>query len=133
MSDLFGKVLGSIVSKATGGSTQTAGGKNVDGGLLGGLLGGVMGKAGSGLNSLVKRLLAAGLGNAVKSWIGKGPNHLLTADQISAGLGEEKMAELSAKLGISHEEVASLLAKHLPDAVDQMTPDGELVDLTPKN
>ena len=136
MSDLFGKVLGSILGKATGGSTsgsQSKSGGGLDSGMLGGLLSGVMGKNGSSISSLVKRMTAAGLGTIIKSWIAKGPNHLISADQITEGVGADKIAELAAQLGIPQEQVASLLAQHLPDAVDQMTLDGEIIDLTPKN
>ena len=138
MSDLFGQVLGKILGKATGGpTTSPAGGKAPDAGMLGSLLGGVLGKDGSGMNAIVKRMLAAGLGKVVKSWVSKGPNHLITPDEITTGLGADKIDELSRQLGLPKDQVASLLAEHLPEAVDQMTPDGELaegevVDLTPK-
>ena len=133
MSDLFGKVLGSILSKATAGKSGPSSVDGLNSDALGGLLGGVLGKDGSGLNSVVKRLAASGLSKIVKSWIAKGPNHLITADQITQGLGQDKIAELAKQLGIPQDQVASLLAQHLPDAVDQMTPDGEIVDLTPKD
>jgi uncharacterized protein YidB (DUF937 family) len=135
MSDLFGQVLGKILGKASGGQTASpAGGKAPD---LGGLLGGVLGKDGSGLNAVVKRMLAAGLGKVVQSWISKGPNQLISPDEITTGLGADKIDELSKQLGLPKDQVASMLAQHLPDAVDQMTPegelaDGEVMDLTPK-
>jgi uncharacterized protein YidB (DUF937 family) len=135
MSDLFGQVLGKILGKASGGQTASpAGGQVPD---LGGLLGGVLGKDGSNLNAVVKRMLAAGLGKVVKSWISKGPNQLISPDEITTGLGADKIDELSKQLGLPKDQVASMLAQHLPDAVDQMTPegelaDGEVVDLTPK-
>ena len=132
MNDLFGKVLGSILGKVTGGKAAPASGGGLSSDMLGGLLGGVMGKNGSGIGSLVKRMTAAGLGKIIKSWISKGPNHLISTDQITEGLGADKIAELAGQLGIPQDQVASLLAQHLPDAVDQMTPDGEIVDLTPK-
>lgn len=133
MSDLFGKVLGTILGKVTGGNcnpSPSSGGLSSD--VLGGLLTSVMGKNGSGVNSIVKRMTAAGLGQIIKSWIAKGPNHLISAEEITKGLGADKIAELAQQFGIPQEQVASLLAQHLPDAVDQMTPEGDVMDLTPK-
>lgn len=121
-------------------STETpaggsGGGLNAD--ILGELLGKVTGggKDKSALDALVKRMAAKGLGQVVKSWIAKGPNMLISADQVTDVVGEDKLTEFAGKLGIPKQQVADYLAKHLPDAVDRMTPEGELpvIDLTPKN
>ena len=141
MSDLFGKVLGTILGKATGSSNTKSSGGGLSAGssggglsseVLGGLLTNVMGKNGSGISSIVKRMTTAGLGQIIKSWIAKGPNHMISSEEITNGLGADKISELAQQFGIPKEQVASLLAEHLPEAVDQMTPDGEVMDLTPK-
>lgn len=117
----------------------SSGGPSAD--ILGDLLGKVMGGSKdnkSMLDSLVKRMAAKGLGQVVKSWIAKGPNMLISADQVTDVVGDDKLAELAGKLGMSKQEVADYLAKHLPDAVDRMTPEGDpkgefnVIDLTPK-
>lgn len=117
----------------------SSGGPSAD--ILGDLLGKVMGGSKdnkSMLDSLVKRMAAKGLGQVVKSWIAKGPNMLISADQVTNVVGDDKLAELAGKLGMPKQEVANYLAKHLPDAVDRMTPEGDpkgefnVIDLTPK-
>lgn len=136
MSDLFGKVLGTILNKSKGSVAPSTSSGGISSDMLGGLLSRVLGKDGSGINSIVKRLAANGLNKIVKSWIAKGPNHLITADEIKQGLGSEQITELATKFGIPEDQVASLLAEHLPNVVDQMTPEGELndvIDLTPKS
>ena len=105
--------------------------------LLGRITGG--GKDKSALDSLVKGMAAKGLGQVVKSWIAKGPNMLISADQVRDVVGDAKLKDLSGKLGIPEDQVASLLSEKLPDAVDKLTPDGDVkgefanvIDLTPK-
>lgn len=117
----------------------SSGGPSAD--ILGDLLGKVTGggKDKSILDSLVKRMAAKGLGQVVKSWIAKGPNMLISADQVRDVVGDAKLKDLSGKLGIPEDQVASLLSEKLPDAVDKLTPDGDakgefadVIDLTPK-
>jgi uncharacterized protein YidB (DUF937 family) len=74
----------------------------------------------------------------VKSWISKGPNHLISTDQVHSVIGTDELNRLAAENGMSPDQLSQLLADHLPDAVDQMSPDGELrnelggiIDLTP--
>ena len=77
------------------------------------------------LNNLVARFESSGLGDKVKSWIGTGPNESIGADDIKRALGP-KVGEIAAKLGIGEDEAADELARKLPDAVDQATPNGSL-------
>ena len=86
---------------------------------------------GEGVKDLVDHFDAKGMGDKVKSWVGKGPNLALTADQVKEALGPEKLQYLALKSKLSVEEVTSRLAHQLPVLVDKLTPDGELpkVDL----
>jgi uncharacterized protein YidB (DUF937 family) len=98
---------------------------------LGGLLGnlgaaGPGGLLGGGLKELVDRFTANGQGDAVKSWVGTGPNKDLSADQIGSGIGSDVLETLSQQTGLSKEELLSRLSRALPDAVDKYTPDGRL-------
>ncbi|MEI6234565.1 MAG: YidB family protein [Planctomycetota bacterium] len=110
--------------------------------MLGGALSGNSGKAGSsgvlesvlgmvtqhsgGLGGLVEQLKAAGLDKQVSSWVGTGDNIPVSADQIKAALGSSKIAEIAKASGVSNDEAAHGLAKHLPDVVNQLTPDGNV-------
>jgi uncharacterized protein YidB (DUF937 family) len=95
---------------------------------LGGLLGGT--STGSilsgGLGDLVDRFKQAGQGEAAESWIRKGPNQSISTDQLERALGSDVVATLSEKTGLPRDELLSRLARTLPEAVDQLTPEGHV-------
>jgi uncharacterized protein YidB (DUF937 family) len=106
-------------------------------GLLDGVLGGIVG-AGmvsvvnnildqhGGLQGVINQFEQKGLGATVQSWVGTGPNQAITPDQVHQVLGPDLLQQLSAKSGLSVQDLASKLATVLPQAVDKMTPDGKL-------
>lgn len=96
------------------------------GGGLNGLMSDALTNIG-GLEGIVGKLNDAGLGQKVNSWLGKGDNVPLTADEISSVLGNAQLQELALKLGVPMDQVSHVLAEHLPTAVDQASPDGVLV------
>lgn len=78
-----------------------------------------------GIPKLVELFSKAGLGDAVQSWIGKGPNRKVSGDQVTEALGPKVIGELAKKTGIDTGLAAGALAKYLPMAVDLLTPDGK--------
>ena len=88
----------------------------------GGLLAGVAG--GGGLGALIEQFTRAGHGDAVDSWIRPGPNQKLAPDQLAQALGPETVQALKAETGLEEEELLGELSETLPEAVDQLTPDG---------
>jgi uncharacterized protein YidB (DUF937 family) len=116
----------SLLDKLTG---LFSGGKEAEGaqsGQMAGLFGDLLGNDSAGLKSLVEKFNSAGLQETVASWIGKGKNLPISADQIKSALGSEQMTRLAQKIGLPTDTVANLLAKHLPSTVDQLTPDGTI-------
>lgn len=101
------------------------------GGLLGGL-GGLLGGASTGsvlsggLGDLVDRFKQAGQGEAADSWVRKGPNQPISTDQLERALGADVVANLSEKTGLPRDELLSRLARTLPEAVDNLTPEGRV-------
>ncbi|HKG74264.1 MAG TPA: YidB family protein [Aestuariivirgaceae bacterium] len=97
-------------------------------GNLGGLLGGA--SAGSvlsgGLGDLVDRLRQQGHGEAADSWVARGPNKQLSAQQLEQALGSDVVDNLVQRTGLTREDLLSRLARTLPEAVDKYTPDGRL-------
>ncbi|HUL95913.1 MAG TPA: YidB family protein [Usitatibacter sp.] len=79
-----------------------------------------------GLNGLLDQFNQAGLGDAVKSWIGTGANHPISADDIQRVLGSDVVKNLAARAGLSHSDAASQLAAVLPQLVDKLSPGGQL-------
>lgn len=96
-------IQGQLLGKASGG--------DAGGGMLGGLM---------------KQFQEKGLGNIFNSWVGAGKNEPISPDQLTDAIGPEKMQAMSKKTGLSVDDLAQELAKHLPTAVDKMTPNGKL-------
>jgi len=113
--------LGNLLSGLGGG--QGIGGNPMLGMLLP-LVGGLL--AGGGLQKILSGFQAQGLSSHADSWIGTGPNQPVTGDQVRAALGDDQVAEIAAKLGVSHDEAAAALAEVLPKVVDHASPDGQL-------
>ncbi|MBX9676171.1 MAG: hypothetical protein CTY37_05530 [Methylotenera sp.] len=79
-----------------------------------------------GLNGILDKFKEGGLGEAAASWVGKGENMSISADQISSVLGSGAIAEMAAKFGINPETLSAQIAEHLPAVIDKLTPDGEV-------
>ncbi len=102
-------------------------------GLLGGIVGagmvtavnGIIEKHG-GLQGVMNEFERKGLGPTVQSWIGTGPNQPISADQVQQALGPDLLQQLSAKSGLSVQELTQKLSQVLPQAVDRLTPDGKI-------
>jgi len=78
------------------------------------------------LSGLVQKFKDEGLDEQVSSWISKGENVPIAGDQIKKVLGNDVVAGVAAKLGISPDEAADKLAEEVPKAVDEKTPNGSL-------
>lgn len=76
------------------------------------------------LNGLVAQLQQNGMGEQVKSWLGNGANMHITPEQLQAALGNEQVKQLAAHFGLPIDEALKLLAEHVPNAVDQASPNG---------
>jgi uncharacterized protein YidB (DUF937 family) len=82
-------------------------------------------EGGLDLSTLVSGLAnsseSGGLTDIVNSWVGSGENAAISADQVTALLGDEKISEFASQLGISEESAQGALADALPQIVDQAT------------
>lgn len=79
-----------------------------------------------GLSGVLDKFKQGGLAEQAASWVGKGENIPISAEQISSVLGNGAIADMAAKFGISPETLSAQIAEHLPTVVDKMTPDGEV-------
>lgn len=79
-----------------------------------------------GLNGILDKFKQGGLGDVAASWVGKGENLSISAEQISSVLGSGQIAEMAAKFGITPEVLSSQIAQNLPGVVDKLTPNGEV-------
>jgi uncharacterized protein YidB (DUF937 family) len=119
--------IGEMLGKLGQGSAQ--GGDDNLLGRLGGLFGGDEKPdevVGGGVGELVDRFRQTGQGDVADSWVRTGPNAKLAPEQLRKAIGAETLDTLSAKTGLSREELLKRLAGVLPTAVDQYTPEGRL-------
>ncbi len=79
-----------------------------------------------GLNALLDRLRRAGYESQVNSWLGRGPNEPITAEDLQKVIDNQQVRDLATKLGVPVDQLFPTLAKTLPEAVDQHSPNGEL-------
>jgi uncharacterized protein YidB (DUF937 family) len=125
---LLDQVLGSAMGAMTGGNQ---GGGNamlmqVIGSLLGGGQGGGAAGGLGGLGGLLQLLQQGGLGEAAQSWVGTGQNLPVSADQLQAALGGDRISALAEQAGMPAGDLMGQLAHMLPQVVDQLTPNGQV-------
>ncbi|MFF3958508.1 YidB family protein [Streptomyces sp. NPDC001890] len=60
------------------------------------------------------------------SWLGDGPNEPVTPGQVTAALGDERLAGLAQASELDRSTVAETLAKKFPTFVDSASPDGRI-------
>ena len=77
-----------------------------------------------GLDGLLAKLRAGGLGDAVDSWESTGPNQAVDPDQLGAALGPDTVSRLSSGSGIDIGQLLPILAAFLPQIIDMLTKDG---------
>lgn len=85
--------------------------------------------ASGGLDGLLEKFNAAGLGDKVKSWVGSGPNDELTGDEVEQALGADQVKSFAADAGVDEGTAKEGLAKFIPEFVNKLTPDGNIPGL----
>jgi uncharacterized protein YidB (DUF937 family) len=113
---------GAAATPAGGGLADVL--KNGLGGLLGGAAAG--GVLSGGLNDILKQLEQSGHGDVAKSWVGTGPNKMISPQDLERALGTEQVNTLAQQAGLSKVALLDGLSDQLPDLVDQLTPEGRV-------
>lgn len=84
------------------------------------------GLSGTALGDILDRFRGAGAGSKVDSWVSRGPNKPIEPSDVEAAIDDDTLTSLSTQTGLSREELITRITRDLPDAVDKMTPNGEL-------
>lgn len=79
-----------------------------------------------GVSSVIEMFSRKGLGQKAESWIGVGPNEDLEPDQVQRVFGDSDIGRIASALGVDPRQASSLVAKLLPEVVNQITPRGEV-------
>ncbi|MET7634608.1 YidB family protein [Streptomyces sp. NPDC058232] len=130
---MAGNDLGGLLGSLLGGGSQGGGSGNA-GNILGALLGALGGNASAGgggggantLEGLIGMLTRSGLLDQAQSWVGTGENKPVSGAQIAQALPEETLQKVAQDAGVSTEQAADDIARSLPEAVDKLTPAGEV-------
>jgi uncharacterized protein YidB (DUF937 family) len=118
VSDIFGSILGNALRGLTG--AAGAGG-------LPAILSQVLAKTDLGsIGGLLQQLQQSGLGPQVASWLGNGQNLPVSVDQLKNALGDERLRQLATQFGLPVDQLLGELSRHLPGAIDRMSPNGTL-------
>ena len=83
-----------------------------------------------GLQGILAKLQQAGYGQQAQSWIGTGPNHAISPNQLRQAIGQDAVDDLAQQTGLPHDDLLSQLSKILPGVVDKLTPNGQLPNET---
>lgn len=79
-----------------------------------------------GLPGVLQKFKAAGYEHEVDSWISKGSNLPIDAQQIIYALGSSTIQQAASKLNMNAQDISAKIAEYLPQVIDRMTPDGQL-------
>ncbi|MFD5080974.1 YidB family protein [Streptomyces sp. NPDC058371] len=122
----LGSLLGGLLGDA-GGQGGASGGGNVLGALLQSLGGGTGSANGSNpLGGLLEMLTKSGLADQAQSWVGTGENKPVTGEQVQQALPDGTLQKVADQAGVTPEQAADHLAQSLPQAVDRLTPEGQI-------
>lgn len=77
-----------------------------------------------GVDGLLAKLRAGGLGDEVDSWVSTGENKPVAPSQLGSALGPETVNRLSNSTGLSIQSLLPLLAAILPMLINHFTPSG---------
>jgi uncharacterized protein YidB (DUF937 family) len=79
-----------------------------------------------GLDGLLDKLRAGGLGGAVDSWVSTGANQPVAPEALGQALGPDTVQQLSSGSGIDIGQLLPMLAAFLPQIVNMLTPNGSV-------
>lgn len=118
---MAGNDLGSRLGGLLGGGREQAGG------MLAALLGTVGASAGANpLGGLLEELRDGGLGEQARSWVDTGENRPISGPELAQALPYQTLDHVARQAGVSPEQAADQLAGVLPEAIDKLTPGGEV-------
>ena len=113
MDSITGAVLGKVLGGQQGGMAQVAAEMFTQNG---------------GLSGILEKFKSGGMGDQAASWVGKGENLPISAEQISSVIGTGAIADLAAKFGLSPETLSTQIAQYLPGVIDKLTPKGKVTE-----
>lgn len=84
-----------------------------------------------GLGDLVEQFRNAGQARKAESWVSAGQNEPINEREMEQALGHDLIEQLARQTGLDREELLRRLSQTLPEAVDKLTPEGQLPRFRP--
>src|SRR5690606_5059664 len=81
-----------------------------------------------GIAGFLSALRQGGLGEAVSSWLGTGPNRTVTSEELRSAMGPDMLQTIISQSGEGESGVLKGLTTLLPLVIDKLSPDGVLSD-----
>lgn len=81
-----------------------------------------------GIAGFLSALRQGGLGDAVSSWLGTGPNRAVSADELRQAMEPGMLQAITSQSGEAEEGVLQSLTTLLPLVIDKLSPNGTLQD-----
>ena len=80
----------------------------------------------AGLSDLMRNAESQGIGHIFQSWVSTGTNQPIAPQQVQGLVGQDRINQLAARVGIPPAIASAALARILPVVVDKLTPQGKL-------
>src|SRR5215475_11795320 len=72
-----------------------------------------------GIEGVVQKFMAQGMGGLAQQWVGTGPNPPITGDHVQQVFGNDTVEQVASQLGVAPTQAAGGLAALLPAVVDK--------------
>ena len=124
----LGALLGRMMSRGGAGGIGGMRGSGNRGMLLAMLLPLAMNwvQKNGGIGAVLDKFKQSGLGSQARSWVSTGANEPAPPETVRQVIGDDDIAQMAAKLGVSEEEVSQAFSEILPEMTDQLTPQGHV-------
>ena len=83
-------------------------------------------QANGGIMAILSKFQQKGMKAEADTWLGTGPNTLISPQQVEQVFDQKSLGELGKSLGTKSSGAADTLAKVLPELVNQFSPQGSL-------
>ncbi len=74
----------------------------------------------------MRQFQQSGHSDVVNSWVDPGSNKPIAPNDLANALGADRIDALTAETGMPRDELLAGLSQELPQAVDELTPEGRL-------
>jgi len=113
-------IVGGLLGQQQGGASSGMGQVLTD------MLAGRNYTQGGGLGGLIDQFRHAGLGHVADSWVSNRSNQPVSRGQLRQVFGDQQIDDMAQQAGMPQDDFLNQLSQHLPNAVDQMTPTGQI-------